>query len=46
MYYFDKPGHAYPSNLKRWFLIVVYEYRKGIKIKKMIEKDLIDTFNI
>ena len=46
MYYFDKPGHAYPSNLKRWFLFVVYEYRKGIKIKKMIEKDLIDTFNI
>jgi len=46
MYYFDKPGHAYPSNLKRWFLIVVYEYRKGMKIKKMIEKDLINTFNI
>ena len=40
MYYFDKPGHAYPSNLKRWFLFVVHEYKKGHQLKKLIEKDL------
>ena len=40
MYYFDKPQHAYPSNLKRWFLFVVHEYKKGYKLKKLIEQDL------
>ena len=25
LYYFDKPEHAYQSNLKRWFLIVTYK---------------------
>jgi hypothetical protein len=40
LYYFDKPGHAYPSNLKRWFLFVVHDYKKGYKLKKIIEKEL------
>lgn len=43
-YYFDKPGHAYPSNLKRWFLFVVHEYKKGYQLKKLIEKDLVNNY--
>ena len=40
-YYFDKPTHAYPSNLKRWFLFVVNNYKKGFQLKKLIENDLL-----
>jgi hypothetical protein len=44
-YYFDKPLHAYPLNMKRWFLISTNSYRKGLQIKKCIENDLFNKYN-
>ncbi len=43
-YYFDEPLHSHPMNVKRWFLITTNNYKKGMKIKKNIENDLINKF--
>lgn len=39
-----KPLHSHPMNAKRWFLITTNNYKKGMKIKKNIENDLINKF--
>lgn len=39
-YYFDDVEHCSPFTKKRWFLIVVYNLKKGLNIKKQIDKKI------
>tara|TARA_B100000524_G_scaffold345514_1_gene244246 strand:- start:2127 stop:3044 length:918 start_codon:yes stop_codon:yes gene_type:complete len=40
-YYFDKPKHTSPMNMKRWFLLCTKTYNYGLKIKQAIEQDIL-----
>ena len=39
-YYIDDPYHPNPENFKRWFLMLTYNLRHGIKVKNILENKI------
>lgn len=39
-YYFDSPYHATPIDNKRWFLLIVNNFKKGIQFRNYLKKKI------